>query len=139
MTAQQTVNDLLGTAGLDTSDAKTNKDRPRVNAFRAELDRQVTALERQQGKQANKEQVTALADALLLDVTKNKDWLHRGTTYAFEVPTAQLPAWAKGRLAVAQIPIAAKRQIDDALRQEGKPVTDEERMKKWADYVRKGN
>lgn len=121
-TNTQIFNDTLTQSGIDPNPKPGDDPGNRVIELRRMVDDQVLALQRSTGKKASNQDIQGIMDRLLIDVTVKKgSWwniLPGGEPFndinkkVFEIKPEDIPA-------------ADRQQIEDALRSQGRNVTDD--------------
>jgi hypothetical protein len=115
-TDSQIVNDALAAAGYNTSRSAGTKQKEKVNQFRKMVDDNIVQLQEQTKKKATNEDVQKIVDSLLL----------KGVTQAgiiFDTKKRRFELEAGENFQDIEIPDSEVKQIEEALKSKGKPVT----------------
>jgi hypothetical protein len=117
------VNDSLAAVGVNPSPKDGSSDSKKVAQFRAEVDRQIRRLQEETGKKANNEEVQGIVDRMLIQGTVKGSgfggWFQTKKRIFEAVPGEKL------EILPEDIPMSERRKIQDALRSQGIPVTED--------------
>lgn len=119
-TRTQIINDALAAADIDPTPKQGTKDAERVNQLRRRMDEIDQAYFTQNKKRMSNEELAQQVDKQLTKVITDKGWLYDTKKYSFETEKGE----AVG-VAVKNIPRPERLKIEQALRSNNKPVTDD--------------